>query len=194
MSDVLVLNADCMPLCHIPLSTIEWQDAIKLVCLGKVRVISEYNNWIVRSQYLEMKVPSIVITTKQVKWRKHLKYSPANVFLRDNFICQLQLTNKCKEKGGKIKPSDVSLDHIVPKSWGGKTTWTNVCTSCKDCNSLKGNDGTILPIKMPTKPSYFEILEKRKKFPIHICDEEWKMYIGWPSELIRLSTSKNKTK
>jgi hypothetical protein len=75
---------------------------------------------------------------------------------------------------------------VVPRSRGGKTNWTNVCTSCKECNSEKGNDHTVLPKKMPKKPTYYEILAKRKKLPIHIRDEEWKFYIDWPEDLIKV--------
>lgn len=184
--DTLLLNADGTPLSHVPLSVVTWQVAMRLVFLGKVRVLKDYDHWVVRSQHLEMKVPSIVIMTEQVKWSKHLKYSRSNVYLRDDFTCQLQTTRKCKEAGGKVKLSELTLDHVVPRSNGGKTNWTNVCTSCKDCNSDKGNDGSIVPKKMPKKPTYYEILAKRKTLPIHIRDEEWKFYIDWPEHLIRV--------
>jgi 5-methylcytosine-specific restriction endonuclease McrA len=187
--DVLLLNADGTPLSQVPLSVITWQVALRLLFLGKVKVIKEYDDWVVRSQHLEMKVPSIVIMTEFVKWSKHLKYSRSNVYLRDDFSCQLQITNRCKELHGKVKVSELTLDHVLPKSDGGKTNWVNVCTSCKDCNSKKGNDHTILPIKKPYKPSYYEILNKRKSLPLHIRDEYWKNFIDWPEHLIRVSGS-----
>ncbi len=185
--DTLLLNADGTPLSSVPLSVVTWQVAMRLVFLGKVRVLKDYDYWTVRSQHLEMKVPSIVMMTEQVKWSKHLKYSRANVYLRDDFTCQLQSTRRCREVGGKVKLSELTLDHVVPRSNGGKTNWTNVCASCKDCNSDKGNDGKIVPKKMPKKPSYYEILNKRKNLPIHIRDEEWKFYIDWPDHLIKVT-------
>lgn len=184
--DTLLLNADGTPLSHVPLSVVTWQVAMRLVFLEKVRVLKEYDYWTVRSQHLELKVPSIVIMTEQVKWSKHLKYSRSNVYLRDDFTCQLQTTRRCREVGGKVKLAELTLDHVVPRSQGGKTNWTNVCTSCKDCNSEKGNDGSIVPKKMPKKPSYYEILNKRKTLPIHIRDEEWKFYIDWPEHLVKV--------
>lgn len=186
--DTLLLNADGTPLSQIPLSVISWQVAMRLMFLGKVRVMKEYDNWTVRSQKLEMNVPSIVIMTEQVKWSRHLKYSRSNVYLRDDFTCQLQTTNHCKELKGKVKLSELTLDHVVPRSKGGKTNWVNVCTSCKACNSDKGDDSTIIPKKKPHKPTYFEILAKRKNMPIYIRDEEWKYYLDWPDHLIHLST------
>lgn len=184
--DTLLLNADGTPLSHVPLSVVTWQVAMRLVFLEKVKVLKEYDHWTVRSQHLEVGVPSIVIMTEQVKWSKHLKYSRANVYLRDDFTCQLQTTRRCKGVQGKIKLAELTLDHVVPRSAGGKTNWTNVCTSCKECNSEKGNDGSIVPKKMPKKPSYYEILAKRKNLPIHIRDEEWKFYIDWPEHLVKV--------
>ena len=186
MSDVLLLNASGEPLSLVPLSVVSWQDAMRLYFTGKVRILKSYTDWTVRSQHLNMDVPSIIIMTKHVKWDKTLKYSRTNVFLRDDFTCQLQITSRCKDRHGKAKLIDLTLDHVTPKSQGGKTVWANVCTSCKACNSEKGSDETVVPKKRPTKPSYYEILAKRKKLPIHIKDNEWRHYIAWPEDLIKV--------
>ena len=175
-----------MPLSHVPLSVLSWQKAMQLVYLDKVKVLKGYDNWVIHSQHLVVNVPSIVIMTKQVKWAKALKYSRNNIYLRDDFTCQLQSTNKCRELRGKVKFVELTLDHVVPKSLGGKTNWLNCCTSCKTCNSEKGNDGSIVPKKKPYMPSYYEILAKRKKLPIQIRDEQWAYYIDWPADLIKL--------
>jgi 5-methylcytosine-specific restriction endonuclease McrA len=184
--DTLLLNADGTPLSQVPLSVVSWQVAMRLLFTEKVRILKEYDDWEIRSQYLTMKVPSIVIMTEQVKWSKHLKYSRSNVYMRDDFTCQLQSTNRCKEVQGKVKLTELTLDHVVPRSLGGKTNWTNVCACCKDCNSSKGNDRSVVPKKKPHKPTYYEILAKRKTLPLHIRDEEWKFYIDWPEHLIKV--------
>ena len=182
----MILNADGQPLSCVPLSVISWQDAMRLVFQGKVKVIKSYDNWKIRSQFLEIDVPSIVIMSQQAKWNKELKYSRTNVYLRDSFTCQLQITNKCKELHGKVKVSELTLDHIVPRSLGGKTNWLNITTSCKNCNGEKGADETIVPKKKPHRPTYYEVLSKRKNLPIHIRDEEWKHYLGWSDELVKI--------
>ena len=184
MSDCLILNANGMPLSSVPLSVVNWQIAMRLLFTDKVKVLKEYDDWIVRSQHLEMKVPSIIIMSEQVKWTKTLKYSRNNVYLRDDFTCQLQTTSRCKDRHGKTNIADLTLDHVIPKSHGGKTTWANVTTCCKTCNSEKGNDHTIVPKKPPIKPTYYQILAKRKTLPIHVKDEEWKLYIQWPEHLV----------
>lgn len=186
MADVLHLNADGQPLSLLPLSTVSWQDALRLIYLDKAQVIKEYDEWIIRSQRLTMKVPSIIISTEQVKYAKSLKYSRGNIYLRDDFTCQLQSTWRCKEAQGKVRPDLLTLDHVVPRSLGGKTNWVNCCTSCKECNSEKGNDASVVPKKKPWKPSYFEILAKRKKFPLYVRDAEWMHYITWPEELVKI--------
>ena len=116
--DTLLLNADGTPLSLVPLSVVTWQVAMRLVFLEKVRVLKEYEHWTVRSQHLELKVPSIIIMTEQVKWSKQLKYSRNNVYLRDDFTCQLQTTSRCRSMEGKVKLAELTLDHVVPRSQG----------------------------------------------------------------------------
>ncbi len=186
MSDCLLLNADGMPLSLVPLSVVDWQVAMRLLFTDKVKVLKNYDDWVVRSQHLEMPVPSIIIMSEQVKWQKTLKYSKTNVFLRDDFTCQLQITSRCRDRHGKGPIDELTLDHVVPRSHGGKTAWTNVTTCCKACNGDKGSDKTIVPKKLPKKPTYYEILAKRKTLPIHIRDEEWKHYIAWPEHLVKV--------
>lgn len=194
MADVLVLNANGLPLSQIPLSVINWTVAMRLVFTDKVNILKNYDDWVVRSQYLEMKVPSIIIMSEQVKHAKSVNYNRTNIYLRDDFTCQLQITNQCREKYGKHNVDDLTLDHIRPKSLGGTTSWTNVCTCCKACNGEKGADASIIPKKLPKKPSYYEILAKRKTLPIHIKDEEWKYYIQWPEHLIKVVPHMSGTK
>lgn len=184
--DTLLLNANGQPLSHVPLSVVTWQVAVRLMFLDKVKILKSYDSWTVRSQFLEMKVPSIIIMTEQVKWSKNLKYSRANIYLRDDFTCQLQTTSRCRDAKGKVKFAELTLDHVVPKASGGKTTWLNMCTSCKTCNSAKGSDHTIVPKTKPHKPTYYEILAKRKKLPIQIRDADWAFYLDWPEDLVKI--------
>lgn len=184
MCHTLLLNADGTPISQLPLSVITWQDALKLVYLEKVKVIKEYPDWVVHSQYLSINVPSIIISTQQIKWNRHIKFSKSNVFIRDDFTCQLQITNKCQNLKGKVKFTELTLDHITPKSKSGGTNWKNVCASCKNCNGVKGNDETIIPKKIPNRPTYYELLAKRRSLPIYIRDKEWNDYLGWPEDLV----------
>lgn len=184
--DTLILNADGRPLSLIPLSVIPWQSSIRLIFLEKVKVLKEYDDWVLRSQRMEMKVPSILMMSEHVRWTRQPKYNRSNVYLRDNFTCQLQASRKCRELGGQVPYHELTLDHVVPKSQGGKTNWTNICTSCKECNSEKGNNEEVRPSKKPHKPTYYELLAKRRNLPVYIRDPEWAHYIDWPEHLIKL--------
>lgn len=182
--DTLVLNSHAQPLTFMPLSIVPWQDAVKLVFLDKAVVIKYHEHWQVRSQHLTINVPSILMMRRHVKWRRHVKYSKYNVYLRDNFTCQLQCTSRCKNRRGHTAIEDLTIDHVVPKSCGGSTSWDNVCTSCKDCNSEKGSNYSIVPAIPPHVPDYHELLHKRKSMPITIGDEEWNYYLNWPGDLV----------
>jgi 5-methylcytosine-specific restriction endonuclease McrA len=176
--DTLILNKDGTPLSVVPLSVISWQTAIRLAYQEKVRVHATYENWVVRSPSVEMHVPSVVMTTDYVKWGKQIKYSRSNVYLRDRFTCQL-----CSKQ---FPVSQLTLDHVVPRSHGGKTNWTNIITACKPCNHRKGDNHKIRPRVMPSKPNYYEIMAKRMQYPVAVRDESWLPFLAWDKELIQM--------
>jgi len=126
----LVLNADFRPLSYFPLSIWSWQDAVKAVFLDRVSVISEYERKI-HSPSCEMRLPSVIALKEYVQAARNPAFTRFNVFLRDRFTCQY-----C----GRPRPShELTFDHVVPRSRGGTTVWTNVVTACGGCNLLKGN-------------------------------------------------------
>ena len=126
----LVLNADFRPLSYFPLSIWSWQDAVKAVFLDRVSVISEYERKI-HSPSFEMRLPSVIALKEYVPAARRPAFTRFNVFLRDRFHCQY-----C---GGDFATNELTFDHVVPKSRGGRTAWTNVVTACSPCNLLKGN-------------------------------------------------------
>lgn len=181
--DTLLLNTDGQPLSMLPISIVTWQTAIRLLMLGKVRVVSEHE-WVVRSPSTTMRVPSIIMTTKYIKWPRTVKFNRYNLYLRDDFTCQLQITSRCSRAYGKNhEVSELTLDHINPRSKGGSNSWMNLVTACGTCNSHKGNDG-IVPKKMPSIPTYYELIEKRKKSSLTISDLSWLDYLSWDEDLV----------
>lgn len=185
MTDVLILNADGNPLSLMPISIINWQVAIRLVFVDKVQTLVEHDDWVVRSPSTTMAVPAVVMCTEYAHWVRQVKYSRHNVLLRDNYTCQLQSTYKCKQAHGKgHKPNELTIDHVVPRKHNGKTSWTNVTTACRDCNSDKGSDKNIRPIVKPVKPSYYQLVNKRMKMPIVIRHIVWLDYLQWDRDLI----------
>ena len=93
-----------------------------------------------------------------------------NVFLRDSYTCQY-----C---GIDVTRKNVTLDHVLPVSFGGKSTWENSTTSCDRCNGAKGNNKKIKPKSVPYKPSYWELVDKRKKMAFDIRHPSWVQYLG----------------
>lgn len=92
-----------------------------------------------------------------------------NVVWRDKNICQY-----CTKL---FSYSELTMDHIIPKSRGGEKSWTNIVTSCKKCNSAKGNrtpqEARMVLIKQPKIPKWsIHVLLRDKKIP-----NEWKDFI-----------------
>ena len=171
----LVLNADFRPLSYYPLSLWSWQDAIKAVFLERVNIVEEYDH-AVRSPTIEMKLPSVVSLKTFVKPSSHPAFTRFNVFLRDRFSCQY-----CGSR------DDLTFDHIVPRSRGGKTVWNNVVTACAHCNLLKGNrlptQSGMFPKQKPIQPTSYMLQENGRAFPPNYLHESWRDYLYWDTEL-----------
>ncbi len=124
----LVLNADMQPLSWGPLSVWSWQDALVAVLQDRVNTVVNYDTE-VRSASQSFPIPSVV-SLKRFHKRQKVAFTRYHVFLRDNFRCQY-----C---GDELPARELTFDHIVPRSRGGLTSWTNVVTSCQRDNLFKG--------------------------------------------------------
>ncbi len=118
----LILNADYQPISYFPLSLWSWQDSIKAVFLDRVNIIAEYESE-VRSSFFSMKIPSVIALKKYIPISKKPPFTRFNLFLRDNFSCQY-----C---GDIFTSNELTFDHVIPKSKGGKTKWENVVAACE---------------------------------------------------------------
>ena len=126
MTRTLLLNAT-----YEPLTIIDWQKAIALVFLRKGEVLAHYDRT-VRSARQEHTLPAVVRLVRRVSWRKlGVRFSRHHVYKRDAFTCQYCNT--------QFPTSKLTLDHVVPRSVGGPTSWTNIVTCCVDCNQLKAD-------------------------------------------------------
>lgn len=175
--DTLILNKDGTPLSMLPVSLVNWKVAIRLVTLEKVIVLKEHDHWHVRSPSVTWAVPSIVMTTEYVRWNKQVKYNRNNVFLRDNYTCQY-----CNTQLSRV---NLTIDHVLPRSLGGGTSWDNVTTACMKCNSDKGNNRKIVPQNKPRKPTYYELIAKEQQKILSVKDLAWLDYISWPQENVK---------
>lgn len=169
MADTLLLNADAQPVSLLPLSTITWQDAIRYLVLDKVVVVEWHEDWIVRSSHWETRVPAVIMLKEYFKKKTYVRLSKRNVFLRDQYVCQYCGTD-CSEESA-------TLDHVHPLSQGGKSSWLNLATACKPCNYRKADSTKMKPKRVPYKPEYFELAEKRRKRGFHVKHPSWEAYL-----------------
>ena len=174
----LVLNADFRPLTYFPLSLWSWQDAVKAVFLDRVNVVSEYDRFI-RSPKWDMKLPSVISLKEYVQLSRRPAFTRFNVFLRDKFSCQY-----C---GTRFPTQELTFDHVIPRSRGGLTEWTNVVAACSACNLRKGNklvrEASMNTLRKPVRPSNHLLQEAGRAFPPNYVHESWRDFLYWNSEL-----------
>ena len=123
---VLVLNAS-----YEPIHVCSARRAISLVLKGAA-VVEDCSVYSVRTARLDIPVPSVVrLRAYRRMPRIHRAVSRKGVLLRDNNICQY-----C---GGRLPANELTLDHVIPRSRTGPTTWENLVACCFGCNNRKGN-------------------------------------------------------
>lgn len=152
-----------------PIATISWQRAICLLTLGKVEVVEEYD-CSVRSVSVVFKMPAVVRLVRAFRrHKKRVKFSKQNVFARDRW--------KCQYCGSKPSISELTYDHVLPRSRGGRTSWENIVTACRDCNARKADrtpeEAGMKPRKRPERPDWVPV------FSINVVQhipETWKGY------------------
>lgn len=175
----LVLNADFRPLSYYPLSIWSWQDAVKAIFRESVVVVSEYNRT-VHSPSCELALPSVLALKEYVPISRAPAFTRFNVFLRDGWECQY-----CADV---FKTEELTFDHVIPRSRGGRTAWTNIVTACQCCNMRKGNllpqECKMYPLSDPRQPSIYELQDRGRKFQPNFLHESWSDFLYWDTELV----------
>jgi 5-methylcytosine-specific restriction endonuclease McrA len=141
-SSVLVLNRS-----YLPVHVTSARRAFSLLYQGIARVVNEqyqtfdFEAWsqLAVARDVEaigtpgglIRIPRVIVLIAFDRLpKRHVRFSRINLMARDSFSCQY-----C---GAKPHRSELNLDHVVPRSLGGRSTWENVVTSCVDCNRRKG--------------------------------------------------------
>lgn len=160
---VLILNQD-----YRALTVCSVQKAFILVYLNKAELVEENKGNQLHSISSTFPSPSIIRLFRYINIPyKGVMLSRQNIFKRDGGRCQY-----CGVS------SDLTLDHVIPKSKGGRSTWDNLVTACRRCNSKKGDltpEEAKMPIKQkPFKPSFVMFL---RDFSGQV-DESWRPYLG----------------
>jgi len=159
---VLVLNQDY---CALTVCSVE--RAIILVLLHKAELVEASTSRVIRSPSTHLPWPSIVRLKAYVSDPyKRIMLSRKNVLRRDRFRCQY-----CS---GRDK---LTIDHVVPKSRGGRDTWENLVAACTRCNNKKGNrtpeEANMRLLRKPFRPSHVMFIRDY----VGNLDDTWKPYL-----------------
>ncbi len=172
-SRTLLLNST-----YEPLRVISWQRAITLLWLGKAEVVRSYEREL-RAGTGRGRMPAVVRLLRFVRRKgPEVSFSRRNIFARDEFACQY--CNRRQE------PGRLTYDHVVPRSQGGKTEWTNIVTCCAECNRKKGGrtpDQAGMRLFKPARrpehmPHFLRVTIGVKNTP-----ESWRDFLYWNVEL-----------
>jgi 5-methylcytosine-specific restriction endonuclease McrA len=137
------------------------------------------DDW-VRTANSEIQVPRVIRLLSYEKLPKQtVKFNRRNIFARDN--------NQCQYCGKKFPTTELSLDHVVPRSQGGQSTWENMVCACINCNVKKGGrtpkQAHMTLIRRPEKPKRSPLLNLKMTLTKY---QSWKTFLEnayWSVEL-----------
>lgn len=165
----LVLGKDYQPMEIVP-----WERAMTLLCEGKVEVVQEYEDQFVRTVTVKFNMPSIIrFIDKARSLRRAIKFSRANVWLRDK--------GRCQYCGNQTRRDIATYDHVTPRAQGGKTTWENIVIACVDCNQRKRDRSPVQAgMRLRTNPVKPKFLPGAGSFTLTYRKDQplaWKDYM-----------------
>jgi 5-methylcytosine-specific restriction endonuclease McrA len=143
-----------------------WLEASELGALDK----QPYDDW-VRTVHFQIQVPRVIRLLFYDRMPRHsLRLNRHTVFARDEHRCQY-----C---GTRLPGSQLSLDHVVPRSRGGTTTWENVVCACLKCNVKKGGrtplEARMRLVRQPIRPKHSPLLSLKLGNPKY---QSWKSWL-----------------
>ena len=172
MSSVLKINQS-----YEPIEIINWEEAIRLIFLEKAEIVREYEDKFLHTTNQTFKMPAVIrLTNSFNRPRKRIKYNPKNIRARDRFQCQY-----CSKR---FPSNELTLDHVIPRSQGGKTCWENIVSCCVDCNNKKRNrtpaQANMKLKKYPAKPDWTPIV--MMSFSKNTIPPEWRDFCFFDEE------------
>lgn len=181
-----MLNANGLPISVLPLSTSSWQEAIKESYTGKATIIENYDDWFVHSPTMEMAVPAVMMLNEYHFIDQSIDYSRQHILLRDEYTCQYCGLESFDDQ------RVLTMDHVTPRYHGGKTCFENIVTACASCNMEKAHYTKMRPKNVPKRPTYYQLVFKRIKYPITIPSEKWLPFLPWEDKsLIKIRKDYN---
>ena len=166
---VLLLNAS-----YEALGIVNMPRAVRLVWRGSAEVVEMDGDRVLRSQRFVFPAPSVIRLIEYIDVRGRQGRSGVKrtrILMRDRYRCQY-----CGAKGSAF---DLTIDHILPRSRGGKTVPENLCAACLACNQRKGNR-TPEEARMPLLTNPSALTYGLEKAPIYFAAQtrpEWGKYL-----------------
>lgn len=120
----LVLDVGYRPIQRVP-----WETAIVWVLEKAVEVVDEHPDRYINTVSWRVSMPSVVRFLRPISRKRAIKFSRHNIYTRDH--------RRCQYCGQRCTRDRFTYDHVVPRSQGGRTEWTNVVVACVPCNQRK---------------------------------------------------------
>jgi len=170
---VLLLNGSTWE----PIAVIGIPRAMNLLLAGKALVIEETGNFL-RTVRRQFAIPSVIALKHYINVpRRQAPWSRKGVLIRDHYQCIYCGALPGETLQGKVlTKSSMTIDHLTPRSRGGKDTWTNTACACPRCNHRKSN-------KLPHEAGMRLLWEPRRPRTNYVVlefgteNESWKRYI-----------------
>ncbi|MCO4755332.1 MAG: HNH endonuclease [Bacteriovoracaceae bacterium] len=160
----LVLDAT-----FFPVQIIDWKKAMVLFFTQRAEVVDFHEDIEIRSTNDSFRLPKVLRLFEKVNNLGQVKFSRSNVFYRDKFLCQY-----CTKK---FEASELTLDHVMPKSRGGKTSWENIVACCRKCNNSKADrtprEAGLKLLHRPRQPNWSPMLAFK------LSKAERKIFASW---------------
>ena len=152
-----------------PLKIITWQKAICLLFLEKADNLEVYCDKLVSSISNKFSMPAVIRLRDSIRINSFkVKFTRSNLFNRDN--------NECQYCGKEFSDRELTMDHVTPRSKGGKTDWSNIVSACKHCNKYKKDmtleEAGMSLLSIPKIPNSRILFSKNRNVP-----EEWKNWV-----------------
>lgn len=164
MQGVMALKLDAA---YRPIAVIEAVDALVMCMIGKAKAIEEHDVTI-NSVSQSFKLPAVIVVNRVVRY-VFSGFSPSrkNICIRDENTCQY-----CEKR---LPLGELTLDHVLPRSRGGKNEWDNLVACCRKCNQKKGSktpdEAGMKLLRQPTKPK--SVSFKFRKY----AEDIWEDYL-----------------
>lgn len=127
------INYSCLLLSSdwTALRVIDVKQAFKLIFSEKAEIVSEFKDKVVHTVSRVFNVPAVIRLLTRLKLKFNVRLTRKNIVIRDKYRCRY-----CGKEGTL---SSLTLDHVIPRSKGGKFSWENIVASCLECNAKKGD-------------------------------------------------------